>query len=704
MKKILRKDLIKISLLTIIMLVISFNYTNAVQVQLNKDYTEEYKKWLQLPEEERKNYIEPAKYSINYTSKKEDNRLFNTRSGLKSKYSLSSDINVKVKNQQDTSSCWAFSTTTVLETNIAKTSGRNFEFSPRHIEYATSRVFRDGININGYNRYVGNGGNPRIALAYVAAGVGPVLETDMPFENNNNTIYLSEIQNKDVPVQIEEYIDLPSLYKEYNLDGTVKNYTNGYDESSSSRIEYTDAQVEEIRNQIKNHIVKYGAISTKTYMQSDRFLNKVDSTYEYYCNDNDYVANHAVTIVGWDDNYSKDNFSSSYGKPSHDGAYLILNSWGTSWGTGGYYYVSYDDSLIERTLYGVTKIKDKTYDYIYQHDILGSNQIIGYNSINTAYMSNVFTRENSLELEELQEISFQLFTKSNVKVYINPSNANLNVNNLTYLGELTNLNPGYHTFKLNNTVQINGTKYAIVLKVTNIDYSWIYFLGESKDYDYSSIFYTATVGLNESFSSPDGVNWEDVGRKNINYTIKAFTKEINNIQNIEEAIVEGYNWKGVYTYTGNEIKPIIKVKHKNSYLRENIDYSISYKNNINVGTATINIVGKGYYEGTINISFKIDKANNPAYIIGKNKTIKYKNVKKKKQNVSAITVYNPQGIVRYYKKSGNKNFSINQNTGKITVKKKTKKGTYKIKVKVNVNGNSNYNGLSKTVTLKIKIK
>ena len=113
--------------------------------------------------------------------------------------------------------------------------------------------------------------------------------------------------------------------------------------------------------------------------------------------------------------YSKDNFSSIYGKPSHNGAYLVLNSWGTSWGNAGYYYISYDDSLVERTLYGVITLKEKDYDNIYQHDVLGSNQAIGYDSINTAYMGNVFKKGTPVRIEDLSEISFQLYSKANVK-------------------------------------------------------------------------------------------------------------------------------------------------------------------------------------------------------------------------------------------------------------------------------------------------
>ena len=58
------------------------------------------------------------------------------------------------------------------------------------------------------------------------------------------------------------------------------------------------------------------------------------------------TPNHAVAIVGWDDNYSKDNFNSDM-RPTKDGAYIALNSWGTAYGNKGYYYISYEDKYVE---------------------------------------------------------------------------------------------------------------------------------------------------------------------------------------------------------------------------------------------------------------------------------------------------------------------------------------------------------------------
>ena len=79
---------------------------------------------------------------------------------------------------------------------------------------------------------------------------------------------------------------------------------------------------------------------------------------------------------------------------------------------------------------------------------------------------------------------------------------------------------------------------------------------------------------------------------------------------------------------------------------------------------------------------------------------------KKKQNIKkskAFTIKNAQGPVTFKKKSGSKNLSIS-NKGVITVKKGTKKGTYKIKVAITAAGNDKFEAGTKTVTVKVKVK
>lgn len=87
------------------------------------------------------------------------------------------------------------------------------------------------------------------------------------------------------------------------------------------------------------HIRDIIVLAAKPDLQELQHLN-------YY--DGDKYADHEITIVGWDDNYSKDNFSVT---PPGNGAFLVKNSWDVDWGDSGYFYISYyDKSLSEPTV------------------------------------------------------------------------------------------------------------------------------------------------------------------------------------------------------------------------------------------------------------------------------------------------------------------------------------------------------------------
>lgn len=109
---------------------------------------------------------------------------------------------------------------------------------------------------------------------------------------------------------------------------------------------------------------------------------------------------------------------------------------------------------------------------------------------------------------------------------------------------------------------------------------------------------------------------------------------------------------------------------------------------------------------------KLVKKNQPMQVKTAVKKVKAKKLKKKAIKVSPITVTNPKGKVTYTivkgKAKAKKALKLNKNTGKITVKKKTKKGTYKLKVKVTAAGTSagapQYKAGSKTVWITVKVK
>ena len=112
-------------------------------------------------------------------------------------------------------------------------------------------------------------------------------------------------------------------------------------------------------------------------------------------------------------------------------------------------------------------------------------------------------------------------------------------------------------------------------------------------------------------------------------------------------------------------------------------------------------------EITINVKALPKKAN-PLKVKAKTASVKYTKLKKKNQSLAVGKVITftkkGQGKVTYTKASGNKKITVNKTTGKVTVKKGLKKGTYKVKVKVKAAGNTKYKAATKTVTFKIKVK
>ncbi len=76
---------------------------------------------------------------------------------------------------------------------------------------------------------------------------------------------------------------------------------------------------------------------------------------------------HAVAIVGWDDNYSKEKFGGKY-QPENDGAWLIRNSWGDDWGMNGYFWMSYEEKTMDSTAFIAIMQKAGAYDNNYFYD------------------------------------------------------------------------------------------------------------------------------------------------------------------------------------------------------------------------------------------------------------------------------------------------------------------------------------------------
>ncbi len=150
------------------------------------------------------------------------------------------------------------------------------------------------------------------------------------------------------------------------------------------------------------------------------------------------------------------------------------------------------------------------------------------------------------------------------------------------------------------------------------------------------------------------------------------------------------------SYTGKVIKQDNILVSKDG---EYADFSVNYKNNLNVGKATVTIKGSGAYTGTIIKYFTISKAKNTIKVTAK-KTVKA-NAKKTTTIKKAITVKNAQGKVTY--KTNNKKVAVK--SGTMTVAKGFKEGkTIKVKITITAKGNTNYKSKTVTKTVKLRIK
>ena len=172
---------------------------------------------------------------------------------------------------------------------------------------------------------------------------------------------------------------------------------------------------------------------------------------------------------------------------------------------------------------------------------------------------------------------------------------------------------------------------------------------------------------------------------------------------LSSATVSGITGK---TYTGKAITQSAKLTFYAKTLKAGTDYSVSYKNNVKAGTASVVFTGKGNFKGSVTKTFKIAKAKNPLKASAKSKTLSVKYSKKKATTIKkakAFKVTGSKGSLTFKKLSGSKKIEVSK-AGKITVAKATAKKLYTVKVKVTAAGNANYKKASKTVTLKIRVK
>lgn len=611
----------------------SFSTPGAIE-PVSKGINVEYEKWEELPYKEKESSISPVPYVITSNGTESQFQIDNVSASITdSMFDLRNDEGfnnvTSVKNQEDTVWCSWFQANAILESSILKKYQKTYDFSERYSRYAMVRYFLDGqLNPLGFNEYATEGANYYKTSALLSSRRGPINEIDMPFVNSMERIDINLIQNKNVSAYVENIKIFPG---------------------------YVSKDLEMI-NSMKYHLINYGALGIGFFYDYN-YHNFLTNAYYYPVESTN--LNHAAVIVGWDDNYATTNFKNG-NQPPNSGAWIVKNSWGESWGDGGYFYISYDDYRVYTQVYGIVDVAiDKNYDNSYYYDPLGWVGAFGYSTYEPVYAANKYVKKTE-GLELLSEVTIGTLGVTNYQLYINNIDSVLTSSNMKLIKEGNLGYAGYHTVKLDEPLLLENLDFSIIVRyqVDNYQYPVPLQTSFSASPGYSYSGYRA----NQSFTSLNKVDWYDLYDKEEKSaaSIKAFTKTVD--FNIGDIIT---NPSPIYDQSSGDITIPI-----NSY----------------------NIVDSSLYEVKITSSEDIDVTDQ--FIITKTEII---------NNTSNIILnysgslndgdYNIE--VSYYSLSKNKTFTLNNFinindisiTGDLTYIKKDK--TYQIDYAVLPNNATN---------------
>ena len=267
------------------------------------------------------------------------------------------------------------------------------------------------------------------------------------------------------------------------------------------------------RAAIKQYLTSKGAVDV-SYYDDDRYMKKNKAA--YYCSKAGSIANHEVAIVGWDDNYSKSNFVSA---PSGNGAWIVKNSWGTSWGKDGYFYLSYYDKSIEEPTFfeAENQVYQKetgqhTYSGIYQYDGVGPGDAeFGMTSKISA--ANRYTARRDELIQAVGTYTTAADSAVRVSIYINPSSSNPESGVKKFSKSFSLPYAGYHTLELGQSIGVpKGYDFSVVITTsyTSKGKKWYFLPAETQLTNYQVIS-SIDVSKGQSFIYTGG-KWQDAAK------------------------------------------------------------------------------------------------------------------------------------------------------------------------------------------------
>lgn len=352
-----------------------------------------------------------------------------------------------VKNQKNSDNCWAYGALASLESSLLMANHadkKTLDLSENHLTWFTYH----GANSNGKSSYAGKD-------TFLAA------ETGNPYREGGMRDFSTATLARWFGA-----VDESRAQTATSLSSNLRNI-------SDIRLKNADflpsPKTAAGKKAIKQYLTTKGAVDV-SYFDSERYWNRSEGKTSYYCS-SQAIANHEVAIVGWDDNFSKNNFLS---KPPGNGAWIVKNSWGSAWGNKGYFYLSYyDKSICDATFF---EAEPRTYrkggvnhEYtsVYQYDGVGAGDA-QFSSDRKVAAANRFTARKDEVIQAVGTYTNAADSTVNVSICLNPSVSDPTKGAKKYSETFSVPYAGYHTLQLKQPVGV-PKGYTFSVTITTYD-------------------------------------------------------------------------------------------------------------------------------------------------------------------------------------------------------------------------------------------
>lgn len=441
----------QITLLIIFFLTFSFGFSQELKkAPLNPDYLKFIEEYSSGETDPAFFMAAPSPYQMNYNEyfkqeKTSGTDFYPIAYDMRTAGPGGTSLLTPVKHQLSCGACWAFATYGSIESTWKIMGLGDNDLSENNLK-----------NCHGFDSDPCSWGHHFMSTAYLIRGSGPITEADDPYDPLNHIC--AEGVTPDAYIPISRYLP-------------------------------------EDHDAFKDVIMNDGAVYN-TYRSESGSYHWINGNYTY-CYQGSESTSHAIAIVGWND-----TLTTACGQ----GAWLCKNQYGTGFGDNGYFYISYQDTLVLK--YNAVWPEREEYDpelKIYQYDTIGGWPFLGY-GWPIIYGLSKFTADGDQFITRIGTYTVSFGSYLSAEIYDDFDGTNL-TNLLAIIPEQFCDFPGFWQLNLPDRLRINNGQ-DFYIKVRYYSPGEDYPLAvEGADPGYSS----PSFETRKCWTSPDESFWDPAG-------------------------------------------------------------------------------------------------------------------------------------------------------------------------------------------------